>query len=69
MFLRFLEIMAVVLVFLMLVTQLIVPLWQNRLMFPWFRKISKLEHEVAVANEHKAEGRLEQILQDEDIKK
>lgn len=62
MLIRILEIIAVVLAAAAIITQILVPLWQNRPTFPIFRRGRKLEKQIADLNEESLEQQLEREI-------
>lgn len=57
-----LELVLVSLLFYLGVTQIILPLWRDTLLFPVFRRERRLQHELAEANEKVVEAGLEQEI-------
>lgn len=55
MFLRFLEFVFIILVAIVVITQLIIPVWRGQMLLPWFRKQRKLEEQLAEATQQKVE--------------
>ena len=68
MFLRFVEILSMILVILLLATQVIWPLMRGRLVFPFFRKRGKLEAKLNEVREAEDDKQLEAELLDRTVK-
>jgi len=60
---RVLEILFVLFVVIMLITQVIIPAIRGRILFPIFGRTAKLEHDLAEANQEVAEVKLEQEVE------
>jgi hypothetical protein len=60
---RILEVVMAFLVIAFFITQIIIPIWNNTLMFPWFRKQGKLEAEETRLNQKDVEDSLEAKLE------
>ena len=57
-----LELVLIVLLLYLGVTQVMVPLWRDTLLFPMFRRERRLEHGLAEATESVVEAQLEQKI-------
>lgn len=64
MFLRLLELLFLVLVFIMVSTQVILPLWQNRPLFPIFGRRRKVETQLGKVVEEREVNELEKRVHD-----
>ena len=62
MFLALIELVVVVSLLCLGVTQVVLPLWQGTPLFPRFRREGRLQHELAEANENVTEAELEKDI-------
>jgi hypothetical protein len=60
---RLLEVVMAILAIAFFITQIIIPIWHNTLMFPWFRRQGKLEAEETRLNQKDVEDSLEHKLE------
>lgn len=63
-FLELIEAVFVALLIVLSITQIIIPLWENRLLFPAFRMPAKVQHKLADVEEELESLRTEEQIQD-----
>ncbi|MEK7602226.1 MAG: hypothetical protein AAB472_01965 [Patescibacteria group bacterium] len=65
MFIRYLEVLLAVLVIVIVISQVIAPLWRNQPIFPFFGRKRKLERELTQVHGEQAEQALEKVIKSE----